>query len=83
MHHITILLHYFQNVPGQARGTWWRSWLRHCTASRKVVGSIPDDVIGIFHWHNPSGHTMALGLTQPLTEMSTRNISWGVKAAGA
>ena len=27
--------------------------------------------------------TMALGPTQPLTEMSTRNISWGVKAAGA
>jgi len=26
---------------------------------------------------------MALGLTHPLTEMSTRNISWGVKAAGA
>jgi len=27
--------------------------------------------------------TMALGLTQPLREMSTRNISWGVKAASA
>jgi hypothetical protein len=26
---------------------------------------------------------MALGSTQPLTEMSTTNISWGVKAAGA
>jgi hypothetical protein len=26
---------------------------------------------------------MVLVLTQPLTEMSTRNISWGVKAAGA
>ena len=26
---------------------------------------------------------MALGLTQPLTEMSTSYISWGVKAAGA
>jgi len=26
---------------------------------------------------------MALGLTQPLTEVSTRNISWGVKAASA
>jgi len=26
---------------------------------------------------------MALGFTQPLTEMNTRNISWGVKAAGA
>jgi len=36
-------------------------------------------VIGIFHWHNPSGHTVALGLTQPVTEMSTRNISWGGK----
>jgi len=33
--------------------------------------------------YNPSGRTMALGLTQPLTEMSTRNISWGVKAAVA
>jgi hypothetical protein len=26
---------------------------------------------------------MALGSAQPLTEMSTKNISWGVKAAGA
>jgi len=26
---------------------------------------------------------MKLELTQPLTEMSTRNISWEVKAAGA
>jgi len=30
-----------------------------------------------FYRHIPSGHTVALGLTQPLTEMSTRNISWG------
>jgi len=61
----------------------WRSWLRHCAASRKVAGSIPDGVIGIFHRHYPSVRTMALGLTQPLTEISTRNISSGVKAAGA
>ena len=60
-----------------------RGWLRHCATSRKVAGSIPDGVIGIFHCHNPSGRSMAPGLTQPLTEMSTRNISWGVKAAGA
>jgi len=26
---------------------------------------------------------VAMGSTQPLTGMSTRNISWGVKAAGA
>ena len=37
----------------------------------------------IFHWHNPSGLTMALGPTKTLTEMSAMNISWGVKAAGA
>jgi len=65
------------------QGTWWRSWLRHWATSRKVAGSIPDVVIGIFHWHNPSGRTMALGSTQPLTEMSNRNISWWVKVAGA
>jgi hypothetical protein len=48
-----------------------------CATSRKVAGSIPDGVIGIFYWHNPSGSTMTLRSTQPLTEMSTRNISWG------
>ena len=58
-------------------GTRWRSWLRHCATSRKFEGSIPDGVIEIFHWHNPSGCTMALGYTQPLIEMSTRNTSWG------
>ena len=43
-------------------GTRWRGWLRHCATSRKVAGSIPDGVIGIFHWHNPSVRTMALGV---------------------
>ena len=37
------------------------------------------------HWNLSltSGRTLTLGSTQPLTEMCTRNISWGVKAAGA
>ena len=52
-------------------------WLRCCATNRKVAGSVPDGVIGIFHWHNPPDPTMALGSTQPLTEMSTRRISWG------
>ena len=43
--------------------TRWRSYLRHCAASWKVAGSIPD------------GRSMTLGLIQPLTEMSIRNIS--------
>ena len=68
----TILLqHKYQE------GTRWRSRLRHCTTSRKVAGSILDGVTGIFHWYNPSGRTVALASTQPLTEMSTRNTSWG------
>jgi len=46
------------------------SLLRHCATSRKVAGSIPDGVIGIFHWLNPSGRTLVLGSNQPLTEMS-------------
>ena len=36
-----------------------------------------------FHWHNPSGRKISLGLSHPLTKMCTRNISCGVKAAGA
>ena len=31
----------------------------------------------IFQWHIPSDRTMALGSTQSLVKMSTRNISWG------
>jgi hypothetical protein len=57
--------------------TRWRSWLR------KVAGSIRDGFIGIFHWHKSFGRTMALRSTQPLTEMSTGNVSWEVKVAGA
>ena len=66
------------HIPSYMRGTNWCCWLSHCAKSRKVAVSISDGVIGIFHWHTPSGCTMALGLTQPLTEMNTRNISWGV-----
>jgi hypothetical protein len=48
--------------------------LRPNATSQKIAGLIPDDVIGFFNLRNPSSHTMALGLTQPLTEMSIRNL---------
>jgi len=51
--------------------------------SRKVAGSNPDSVNEILHLHNPSDRAMFLGSTQPLKEISARNISLGVKAAGA
>jgi hypothetical protein len=42
----------------------------------KTVGRWFDSrrVHWIFNWPNPSSRTMALGLTKPVTEMSTRNI---------
>ena len=55
----------------------------HCATSRKVADSVPDGVMGIFRWHNPSGHTRALESTQPLIEMSMRDLLYGVNAAGA
>jgi hypothetical protein len=58
-------------------------WLRHCATNRKVAGSISGGITGIFHLYYLSGRTMALGSTELLTEVSTRNISWGVKADGA
>jgi len=67
---MTRLVRYFPFLS-YTSCTRWRTWLRHCATSRKFAGSIHDGVIRIFHWHNPSGRTMALGLTQPLTEMST------------
>jgi hypothetical protein len=43
------------------------------------VGSIPDGVIGLML----QATLMALGSTQPLTEMTTRDACGRVKAAGA
>ena len=77
VHNITQCINMKHSKGG--RGTQWCSWLWHCAANWKVTGSIPYGVIGIFHWYNPSGRTLALGLTHPLTEMSTRNISWGCR----
>ena len=63
-------------------GTAVAQRLRCRATNRKVTGSIPNRVIGIFHGRNPSDRTMALGSTQPLTEMSTKNAFLGVNAAG-
>jgi hypothetical protein len=43
---------------------------------QKVMGLIPDGVSGNFHWHNPTSHTMALGVNLASNRMSTRNKSW-------
>jgi hypothetical protein len=57
--------------------TRYPTWLRYYAISRKVASSIPDEIIGFFKWPNHSRRTMALGSTQLLTEMSTRNLADG------
>jgi hypothetical protein len=69
--------YFFTFSFSHVEGTRWRGWLKHIATNRKVAGSIPDGVTGIFQWLNPSSRIVALGSTQPLTEMSTRNPSWG------
>jgi hypothetical protein len=52
--------------------------LRHYATSRKVAGSNPGwSGFFFFNLPNPSSRTMALGSTQPLTEMSTRKLPEG------
>jgi hypothetical protein len=63
-------------VCAEETGTAVAQWLRHCARNQKVVFSIPDGVMEFFIDINPSDRTMVLGPTQPLTEMSTRIISW-------
>jgi hypothetical protein len=43
----------------------------------EVSVSIPNEVIRFCNLPNPSSRTMALGLTQPLTEMNMRNLPGG------
>jgi len=45
----------------------WRSYLRLCATNFKVADSIPDGII-------PSVRTIVLVSTQPLIEMSSRDI---------
>jgi hypothetical protein len=54
-----------------------RSWFRYSATSRKVAGSIPDEDMDFFNLPSPSSRIIALRSTQPLTEMSTRNLPGG------
>jgi hypothetical protein len=65
-------------VSGSAVG--WGTVLQ---AEGRGYDSRWDGVTKIFHWLNPSGRTVTLGSIRLLTEMSIRNLPWGVKVAGA
>jgi hypothetical protein len=55
-------------------------WLRYCATNRKVAGSIPDGVIGIFHGHNPSDGP---GVDSASNRNEYQDHFLGVKATGA
>jgi hypothetical protein len=74
---IVPLEYNFWALPFRRGGTQLRRWLRRYATSQKVAGSTPDEVIEFFNVSNPSCRTMALGFTQPPTEMSTRISFWG------
>jgi len=66
---ITLL----QNLGARGSAVGWGTTLQ----VRRSRVRFPMVSLEFFIDIKPSGRTMALELTQPLTEMSTRNISWG------
>jgi hypothetical protein len=51
--------------------------VRHYATSRKITGSIPENVNGFFNSPNPSSRTIVLGWTQPLNRNEYQKSSWG------
>ena len=72
-HVVTLLFQQYRYQMVGARGGVVFKALR--TGRSRV--RFPMVSLDFFQWHNPSGRNMVLGSTQPLTEMSTRCISWG------
>jgi len=64
---------------GWGEGTQ-RQWLFEAPHYKPEVRKFDSQWV---YWLDPSGRTMALNSTQPITEISIRGISWGlgVKAA--
>jgi hypothetical protein len=61
-----------QSLPG-----YMGPALAYCATSRTVPGWVPGGVNGFFIDISPSDRSMALGSTQPLVKMNTRNIPGG------
>jgi hypothetical protein len=80
----TMSVHIFASVTNHAKciltsvpaGMWQCSLLRNCSTRRKVIQSVLHSVNGFFFFLcNPSCCNMALGSTQPLTEMSSMRLT--------
>jgi hypothetical protein len=72
----------FSFQQAMVEGTRQRRWLIQYATSGQVTGSIPDE-IEFLNLHKSSSRTIALELTQPLTEKSARNIPLGEGGSNA
>ena len=63
--------------PVRSWGLGIAEWLRRCSTSRTVPGSIAGGVTGFFSDIPPSDHTMALGSIQALVKINTRYVPVG------
>ena len=61
---------------------YWAQWLRCCVTNRKVAGSIPDGIIGIFHWQSFRSHCGS-GVDSASNRNEYQENFLGVNAAGA
>ena len=64
-------------------GTAVAQWARFCATNRKVAGSIPTGVIGIFHWHKIFRSQYGPGVDSASNRNEYQEYFLGVKAAGA
>jgi hypothetical protein len=71
-----MYLKFFNHLPLKKLNIRFRLFgnLRLDATSRKVEGSNSDELIAFFSLFNHSRHSMPLGFTQPLTDMSARNL---------
>jgi hypothetical protein len=64
-------------------GTVVAQWLRCCATNRKVVGSIPDGVIGIFHSHKSFRSHYGAGVDSATNRNEYQENFLGVNTAGS
>jgi hypothetical protein len=74
LHSDSTTKHFIHSPLSQARGSLLGS--RTMLQAGRSRVRFPMRSLDLFNLPNPSSRTMALGSTQPLTEMSTRNLLW-------
>jgi len=73
--------YWYLDIYSACGGMRWRSWLRHFATSWKVAGSIPDGVIGFFHWQSFRPH-YGPGVDSASNRSEYQKCFLRVKAAG-